>query len=301
VIDLQRRNLEEELFWREATWAAIQRHPNWPDLDAAYVREMGLYNGSAGIYADFNTTRALGPEGAAVSVKSSGRHYADDVDEDGMIYDYPTTLRSATHDANEITSVKNAGVLGLPIFVILERNKIRNVQLAQVSDFDDVSRCFLFEFGEHSSEKLVIEVDAAPFEIEARRNLSTTEITRIERSPRFKFETIKRYRGVCAVSEIAVLQMLDGAHVVPVKNGGSDDLRNGLLLSASHHRAFDANLWAIKPETLEIVTRPDGPTLLDMRITQHDLGYLVDRGIAPHPAAIERRYELFEKSLKKAS
>ena len=103
------------------------------------------------------------------------------------------------------------------------------------------------------------------------------------------------------MTDISVIQMLDGAHVVPVKNGGSDDLRNGLLLSASHHRAYDAHLWVVEPGTLRIVTRPDGPSLVDMKFARRDVEHLSDRGVLPHPDAIERRFELFEKSLKKAS
>ena len=301
MIKFPRTTLEEELFWREATWAEIQKHPSWPNLDASYVREMGLYNGSAGVYADFNTTRSLGPAGAAVSVKSSGRHYEDEISQDGMVYHYPTTRRSANHDANEVAAVKNAGDLGLPIFVILEQGSSRVVQMARVTDSDDLNRIFLFEFGEAVSQKLAIEPDTAPFEIHSHRRISEAQVTRLERSPRFKFETIKRYRGVCAVTDISVVQMLDGAHVVPVKNGGSDDLRNGLLLSASHHRAYDAHLWVIKPETLEIVTRPDGPSLEAMKFARKDVEHLAVAGTLPHPHALERRFELFEKSLKKAS
>lgn len=262
---------------------------------------MGLYNGSAGVYADFTTTRALGPAGAAVSVKSSGRHYADDVNDEGMVYDYPTTRRSANHDANEVAAVKNAGILGLPIFVILEKGSHRLVHLARVSDHDDATRVFLFEFGANASEKLLIEPDTAPFEIHSRRRISEAQVARLERSPRFKFETIKRYRGVCAVSDLSVIQMLDGAHVVPVKNGGSDDLRNGLLLSASHHRAFDAHLWAINPENLAIVTRPDGPSLIDMKFARRDAAHLADEGVLPHVDALHKRFELFERSFKQAS
>ena len=60
--------------------------------------------------------------------------------------------------------------------------------------------------------------------------------------------------------------MLDAAHIVPVRSGGTEDPANGLLLAASVHRAFDAGLWAINPSSLDIETRRDGPTALRMKL-----------------------------------
>jgi putative restriction endonuclease len=87
--------------------------------------------------------------------------------------------------------------------------------------------------------------------------------------------------------------MLDGAHVVPVANGGSDDPRNGLLLSASHHRAYDKHLWSINPNTLEIETSPKGPNLRQMKFERTDVGHLQEAGTLPHLDALEIRYEMF--------
>jgi putative restriction endonuclease len=87
--------------------------------------------------------------------------------------------------------------------------------------------------------------------------------------------------------------MLDGAHVVPVANGGSDDPRNGLLLSASHHRAYDKHLWSINPSTLEIETSPKGPSLKQMKFGRSDVSQLQETGTLPHSDALEIRYEMF--------
>jgi hypothetical protein len=57
------------------------------------LREKKLYAGQAGIYADMTRTREISPTGIAVSVLHTGQHYADDVDDDGIIYHYPTTGR----------------------------------------------------------------------------------------------------------------------------------------------------------------------------------------------------------------
>lgn len=43
------------------------------------------------------------------------------------------------------------------------------------------------------------------------------------------------------------LDLLDAAHIIPVEHPkGTDETRNGLCLSALHHRAFDQGLIGIK-------------------------------------------------------
>ena len=296
---LPRTSPEEELLWRDAVWTEIQAHPSWPELPPELLREVGLYGGAAGIWLDKSKTSQIHQSGIAVSVLHTGKHYDDDVDEDGIIYHYPTTKRHPSFDASEIESVKQAGVLQIPIFVILKKGKYREVRRAWVSDFDDVNRLFLIEFGAKFSSFVQIEVDK-PFEAKAKRNLTVDQIIRVERNPRFKFEVIKRHRGRCAVTGLSVVEMLDGAHVVPVGQGGSDDPRNGLLLSASHHRAFDKHLWSINPKTLEIVTAPKGPTLKAMKFERDSVKHLVDTQSLPHLEALEIRYKMFEKANKAA-
>lgn len=296
---LPRTTPEEELLWREAVWAELQAHPSWPLLPPSFIRDLGLYAGQAGIYRNAEVTKSISDTGVAVSVSHSGKHYDDDVDQDGIIYHYPTTKRHPSHDAGEVASVKKAGELQIPLFVILNKGDDREVRRAWVSDFDDVNRIFLFEFTIRKPQFVQIEIDK-PFEAKSIRNLTIDQIIRVERNPRFKFEVIKRHQGKCAVTGLSVVEMLDGAHVVPVAQGGSDDPRNGLLLSASHHRAFDKHLWSINPKTLEIVASPKGPTLEAMKFERDSVRHLVERQSLPHSEALEIRYKMFEKAAKAA-
>ena len=289
------------MLWREAVWAEMQSHPAWPDLPPSLLHDLGVYGGAAGIWRDSRSTEAITPGGVAVSVLHTGKHYADDMDEDGIIYHYPTTERSEAHDANEIQSVKNAASLGIPVFVISKSRKGRRVSRGWVSDHDDHHRLFLIEFTERMNTGVVVEVDHLSFEIDERRRMREDQILRAERSSRFKFDAIKRFKGKCAVTGIDVVEMLDGAHVIPVKNGGPDDPRNALLLSAAHHRAYDAHLWVVEPKSLQIVTRHGGPTLERMKFKFTNLEHLHEQGVLPHTEALERRFDLFERSAKKAS
>ena len=183
----------------------------------------------------------------------------------------------------------------MPIFVIVRRGQYRRVKRGWVSDHDDMNRLFLLEFAEVAPENLAIEVDS-PFVPKVKRSLTVDQIVRVERNPRFKFEVIKRHGGVCAVTGLSVIEMLDGAHVVPVAVGGVDDPRNGLLLSASHHRAYDKHLWCINPDSLRIETSPKGPSLQEMKFLHRDVEHLAEVGALPHSEALEIRFELFQRA-----
>jgi putative restriction endonuclease len=295
---LVRRNTpEEELLWREAMWAELKALPSWPNVSPGLLREMGIYGGAAGIWLDKATTGSISSTGIAVSVLHTGKHYDDDLDEDGVIYHYPTTKRHPSFDKGEIDGVKEAGALKIPVFVIIKKGKNRQVRRAWVMDHDDTNRLFLFEFGEYQPELFAIEIDKSPFKAKGERRLSVDQVMRIERNPRFKFEVIKKYSGKCVVTGLNVVEMLDGAHVIPVADGGTDDPRNGLLLSASHHRAYDKHLWSINPKTLLIETRTDGPSLERMRFEVRSLEHLIEKNALPHSDALDIRYEMFLRSI----
>lgn len=287
-------NPAEEILWREAVWAEMQAHPMWPNLPPQFLRILKVYGGAAGIYSEMTRTRLLSSNGIAISILHTGRHYADDVDEDGIIYHYPTTNRPAKSDQGEIDSVKDAKLLGIPIFVIIQNGSSRIVRRAWVADSDDVARLFLLEFSPTKSENYEVELDRQElFLPRISRPKTVTQVIRRERSSRFKFELLKRYGSSCVISGLSVVEMLDGAHVIPVDKGGSDDPRNGLLLSASLHRALDANLWAIHPSSLEIVVRGKGPDIAQMKIPIKTLNNSL---VLPHQDALEFRYELFLKA-----
>lgn len=70
------------------------------------------------------------------------------------------------------------------------------------------------------------------------------------RDQAFRARLVELYGGVCAISGRTVVappdvRGLDGAHIVPVEAGGSDDPRNGLLLCKDVHWAFDRGLVVV--------------------------------------------------------
>jgi putative restriction endonuclease len=107
--------------------------------------------------------------GSQSAILHTGRHYSDDLSEDGVIYHYPKTSRPPARDAAEVQATKNAMMHKLPIFVVLPGKKSkakRPVRLGWVSDFDDENARFLILFGDEKPPLYqTAEAANAPFEL----------------------------------------------------------------------------------------------------------------------------------------
>jgi putative restriction endonuclease len=268
--------LENEIARRLDAWNQLQQSPNWPILTPREIRELGLYGGASGVWVDKTRTSSILPDGIAVGLLHTGKHYDDDVDETGILYHYPTTERPPSRDANEIQSIKNAKLLGVPVFVIENYQHGKRVHLAWVDDFDDPLRICVLTFHGSLPEANAYLLRNNPKEnankpvLFGERRTTKVQVEKAERDPLFKFNILKRFNGKCLVTSVDVPEMLDAAHIIPVRSGGTEDSANGLLLTASVHRAFDAGLWAINPDTLKIETKPEGPSPLKMRLEKID-------------------------------
>jgi hypothetical protein len=282
--------IEKELLHRLDILAKAQSLENWPLLTPIEVRHLGVYGGASGVWVDKTRTKEFAVEGVAVGLLHTGKHYDDDIDESGVLYHYPTTQRPESRDNNEIQSIKNAKSLHLPIFIIRNVGSRRKIDLAWLDDFDDQLRiCVLTFHGvnpEANAYRSTRSLSTLP--LFGPRKKTTFEVLRAERDPLFKFNILKRFQGVCLVTEINVTEMLDAAHIIPVASGGSESTENGMLLSASAHRALDSGLWAINPSTLQIETKQDGPSAQRMKLLITDLSAKADK---LNHEALEFRYE----------
>jgi hypothetical protein len=282
--------VEKELTHRLDILAKAQALESWPLLSPGEVRDLGIYGGASGVWVDKTRTIEFAQEGVAVGLLHTGRHYDDDIDESGVLYHYPTTQRPESRDNNEIQSIKNAKSLKLPIFVIRNVGPRKKIDLAWLDDFDDQLRiCVLTFHGvnpDSNSYRSPQEISALP--LFGPRKKSTVEVLRAERDPLFKFNILKRFQGSCLVTEIDVTEMLDAAHIIPVASGGTESSNNGLLLSASAHRALDSGLWAINPSTMQIETKKDGPSAKRMKLLITDLSHQAEK---LNLEALEFRYE----------
>ena len=99
------------------------------------------------------------------------------------------------------------------------------------------------------NEAQIVDVPAGP------RRTVLQELQRKIRDTRFRKNVMLAYEQRCAISGIQ-LDLLDAAHIVPVEHEqGTDELKNGICMSAIHHRAFDRGLIAVRTD-YSIVINP---------------------------------------------
>lgn len=60
------------------------------------------------------------------------------------------------------------------------------------------------------------------------------------------------FNWCCCVTGESIRVMLEAAHISPHADGEDYNLNNGLLMTASLHRLFDAGLMAINPQTMTV-------------------------------------------------
>jgi putative restriction endonuclease len=92
-----------------------------------------------------------------------------------------------------------------------------------------------------------------------RRSIIETPIRKKARNAAFRKTLLEAYGPRCMGSGELIdtpngLVNLDAAHIIPVEAGGSDDVRNGLLLSKDLHWAFDKGLFSITAEYKVIIS-----------------------------------------------
>jgi hypothetical protein len=273
-------------------WAQICAG-NADNIEPRKLRSMLVYGGAQGIWVDKKNTESVSADGHGVTVGilHTGRHYPDDLSDDGVIYHYPTTERPPSRDAAEVQATKNAAGLGLPIFVILPGKTSaskRSVQLGWVVDFDDESRQFLILFGQKKPDYGSAPAPESPFELIGGAAARKAMVKARPGQQRFRFQVLAQYGCKCAVCPITHSSLIKAAHICDKAHNGSDDWRNGVPLCSTHHDAFDAHLFIIHPDTLKIETLPGVPpssigvtetVLAPLRYRPHDqaLSWRLDR------------------------
>jgi putative restriction endonuclease len=281
----------EEHRHRRELWHGIQ-NLDLGALDPLALRDLGIYGGAQGIWVDKRRTSALTPEGAGVTVGilHTGRHYPDELSDEGLIYHYPETGRPAARDLAEVNATKAAKRLGLPIFVILRGERSaskRRVRLGWVEDWDDSSKQFLIIFGETEPPYVAAPAPNAPFVLTEDRERRLGQIKLRAGQQQFRFQVLQNYGCRCAVCSITHPRLIVAAHIRGKAFKGSDDWRNGLPLCQTHHAAFDAGLFDIEPQTLRVLIKA-GLSASALGISAEGLGAMQN---APHEEALSWRWQ----------
>ncbi len=287
---LESEAVRGEWAYRRSLWEELLARGGPMGVFPTVLRELGIYRAQQGIFRNKDRTADLTPAGSGVtlSLLHTGTVYADDLSEDGVIYHYPDTRRPGDHDQAEIQATKATKDLKLPLFVISYPEPsatTRDVRLGWVEDWDDASAVFLVTFGdEGAADSEHAPAPEEPFQLVEQRESSDRTVREQRGQQRFKLRVLQHYGPRCAVCAISVTSLLDAAHIRPRREDGSDDPRNGIVLCATHHRAFDATLFSIHPSTLGVRAAPRGPGLDALGIDRHSIDHLPRR---PHREALE--------------
>jgi putative restriction endonuclease len=245
--------VEAERARREAMWASLRASGGPSRLPAQLLRELGVYGGAQGIWVDTERTRGIdGAGGITVSLLHTGRHYADELSADGVLYHYPRTGRPPGRDRSEVSATKAAGRLRLPVFVVTPgpTASSRSIHKGWIEGWDDEAELFLVTFAEEPPPRAPGDDGESPFVLHSEITRSSRSVVARPNQQRFRFAVLKLYGPACAVCDLAVTDLLQAAHLRGKAEGGSDDPRNGLVLCALHHLAYDRGLFAIEPTSL---------------------------------------------------
>lgn len=281
---------------REEIWTTLLAAGGPREVTPGLIRELGIYAGARGVYVNQDRTKsALAPDGVAVSFLHTGKSYADDLTDEGVLYHYPKTKRPG-HDRVEISASKAAYRSGVAVFVIGpgSRSTTRVVHRGYVERFDDDLGALLITFTQDELPPPPPEGENdTPFALTDEASLRTYSLRQTRPNQgRFAMKVFQRYGTACSVCGLDVYGLVQAAHLRAKKRSGSDDERNALPLCANHHLAFDKFLWAIEPGTLKLRSRYSGPELNELGITRSDLHHL-ER--TPHDAAISDSWEEWRK------
>ncbi|MGW5969977.1 HNH endonuclease [Streptomyces sp. NPDC055186] len=304
IVDLEPDTVDGERTWRRAVWSywQLQKDGGKRVPPPQALHDFAACGEGHGVWLDEEKAALIRNAGLAWGVLDTGSHRSDILTERSVLYRYPRADRRQVE--SEIDAMKAAAESRVPIFVLVAPTPCpegRVARLAWVEGWDDQSSTFLLSFDDSPPEQVLAEdhSDEEPFTLTGSGSRHEQRRVRVRpEQSRFKLRVFQRYSPRCPLSGVSVPEMLEAAHLRPVADDGTNDPRNGIPLNAALHRAFDAHLFAFHPTTLEVVTRPEGPTLAQLGITTPNLHGLARK---PHKKALRWRYDEWKKQTDGAS
>lgn len=135
-----------------------------------------------------------------------------------------------------------------PIIKTIKRNsKKEKVFIVKPEFIDSFCNHFIDYFDndvngiDNDYEEAITTIDKSVIkEVISSRNRYSC--TRVERDAKFRSEVLEDYGNKCAICRCEKTEILQAAHIIAVKDGGTDDRRNGICLCANHHLMFDKKL-----------------------------------------------------------
>lgn len=261
-------SIDEELHFREALFSAVIDHANTYDgmLSRQELSEF-LYDGTSirlidpqgGIWNPGNSWTISPPLSATLSINTTlSAAYEDQEVADGLWrYDY----QAGSIEGRNL-KLRKAWELQLPVLWFRQQEFGRRYVpyiVYVVDDFPELGYCLI---SPDLSLSLAIKMGD-----EIQKKYALRQMRQRLHQPAFRARVLNAYGVRCAVCNLQMGQLLEGAHITPDNDpNSSTKVNNGISLCAIHHTAFDAALLGIDTDYSihireDVLHVSDGPML----------------------------------------
>jgi putative restriction endonuclease len=184
------------------------------------------------------------------------------------------------------------------------RTSGRSVRLL---DDEDLTRILQLGFAGDQDATLLYPVRPAHLAESLVADRTRRLVSTLERTSRFREGVVQAYDFRCAITQFSagvlpqgrVTALVEAAHIRPVADRGSDSLSNGIAMTPTVHRLFDAGLFTVRTASdggLEtqvsgaldkrMITSPDGASRIEL-CDGSRLVLPIDRGAWPSVEQIQ--------------
>lgn len=111
--------------------------------------------------------------------------------------------------------------------------------LASISK-EEVIELHKMRFMQHELEKVVKEIRETQIPANVERKRVSREVLERPYQNIFRKNILSAFKFTCIVTGVNIDNVLDAAHIIPIKERGSDKIENGLCLRADIHQLFDS-------------------------------------------------------------
>lgn len=98
-----------------------------------------------------------------------------------------------------------------------------------------------------NADTIVEEIRHSPLPSIIERQRSVSMVLSRPGQTKFRSNVLKAYSEQCFLTGESIGEVLEAAHIIPVKHGGSDESDNGFCLRVDLHRLYDSGNIRIKP------------------------------------------------------
>jgi putative restriction endonuclease len=165
-------------------------------------------------------------------------------------------------------------------------------------EFDDAARKVTLDLG--AATLAFADLEASPMPLAFSRAYAATTVMARLHQAHFRKATLRAYQSRCCVCLLKEHRLLDAAHIVPDRlPEGVAEVRNGMSMCPTHHRAYDRGVLLVHDDYRTEVRR-DRLNAADAPITHRMLVDFSGREIFrpkdpacwPDPALLRRKLEL---------